>query len=115
MRRLLACLTLLACQASAPAVPAPPPAPALAACSDVGVQTHEGYFSLIYGDPPSGGPRMVYTLTVANQPTLTLLIGDELLQAHEAGRALNGRRVVITGTAVVNQSHTWRVCTIEAR
>ena len=71
---------------------------------------------MMYGDPPvAGRARVVYMLSVPDQATLTLLIDDELLQAHEAGRQLDGRRVVITGSAVPNQSHTWRVCTIEAR
>jgi hypothetical protein len=108
-------LPVLACSPSARArQPPPPAAPLAAACVGDGIEQVDGVFAMTYGDPPAAGqrPRVSFTLALPDGATIVLLIVDELLASHDAGRALQGRRVAAAGKAVNAGPRTLRVCAI---
>lgn len=113
--RLLCVLSLVAC--STPArhpQPPPPPAVTAASCPGEGVEHVDGVFGMTYGDPPPGDqrPRVNFTLALTGGVTIVLLIDDELLGPHDAGRALQGRRVAVAGQVVRAGPRTLQVCAL---
>ena len=113
--RLWGVLSVVGCGLPVGRTEAPPPAVAPAAgCSGAGVEQVAGVFSMTYGDPPPGRerPRTDFTLALANGTTIVLLIDDDLLGPHDAGRALHGHRVAVAGQGVRAARRTLRVCAI---
>jgi hypothetical protein len=74
-----------------PAAPPPPAAPADGCPANSERVT--GFFSVIYGDSPTGATVMRYLLTVDASRTLTLLLDEQLLASAGGATALNGKRV----------------------
>jgi hypothetical protein len=55
-----------------------------------------GVLTSVWGDPQSGGPRLLLQLTVPEGTTVPLQIPDSVLEAAGGLRALSGREVVVT-------------------
>lgn len=71
----------------------PPPAPAPPAPVAAAAETRTGVFHTVWGEAPR------YFVTDDEGRTTELVFGDEVVRAHGGARALDRRRVVVTGAA----------------
>lgn len=79
----------------------------LASASPLGagpVESFSGWFHIIYGDAPAGSgvpATSGYVLVDDHDQTIELLLDEQALRALGGARAINHRRVTVTGQAVM--------------